>query len=210
MRDVDATVDGAAVADINRAMERMIRETPRGVKDAVHRASYHFLVSAKAQTPEARKKSRTLQTGTQGGRPSKFYIVRRQEKPPMFIRLPNPALVKGRDQKTKAREAAEKLKARFKMKPRMKAAKNSWNKAFRELGKSAQSTMTEYSRRVMAASTARKMNSVVSPAVQITNTLNYLPKIAPMLEASALRAAGKRLFDLVDRQIEKQVKRVNA
>lgn len=223
MIDLTATVDPADVAKLDRAIGLMISNTRRMGVDAVHRASYQFVVSAKANTPQARKKLRTLHTANDAGvqkwevkrgnkvltkasRPSRYYIVQRQGKRPIKILMPNPDFVQGRKRKQEAREVFNELKKKYKYKPHMRAAKNSWNKAFSDLGKSVANTMEMRSKRVAAASRARKLGGNFTPSVRITNELSYLTKIAPNLENIAMAKAGKRLLEIVERQIEKQVK----
>jgi len=224
MVEFDVKVDESDIADLNRAIDLMVRDTRRMGKDAVHRASYQFLRSAKANTPKATRKLRTLQTANDAGtetwkkkgdklvmvkasKPSKFYIVRRQGKKPIQILMPNPDLVKGRAKKREAREVFNELKKKYREKPHMRAAQNSWNMAFRQLGKSVAYTMKIRNARVLAASRARKLGGTFNPSIRITNDLSYLPKIAPQLEAVALRSAGKSLLKLVEQGIEKRTRR---
>jgi hypothetical protein len=206
MIDVKATVNKGDMDDMTAAIGLMISGTKRLAKDAVLRASYRFLVSAKAQTPKAKKKLRTLHTKTEGKYKNQFYVVRRQEKPPMIIMLPNPALQVGKDRKREAKEAAKAVKEKYRHKPHMRAAKNSWNRAFTNLGKTVARTMDVMNRRVEAASRAVKLGGNFTPSVRITNELSYLPKIAPNLESSALRSAGAALLKIVEKGIEKKVK----
>ena len=225
MIDMTAHINRAASARVEKAIDRMIRETNLTGKQAVHRASYHFVVSAKAQTPKARKKMRTLQTKNDSGavetwkmvdgervlartsKPSRYYVVQRQGKPPMIILMPNPDFAQGREQKRDAREVFAMLKQKYKYKPHMRAAKNSWNKAFRDLGKSVANTMEKRNAAVQAASRAQKLGGDFTPSIRITNNLSYLPTIAPNLEATSMRSASKKLMKLVEKGIEKQIKR---
>lgn len=221
--EITAKVDQSDIADLDKAIDLMIRKTTKLGKESVHRAAYHFLVSAKAQTPVAKKKMRTLHTKNDAGkeywhmvdgkkvlqkasRPSRYYVVQRQGKKPIIILMPNPDLQVGRERKRKAREIFNELKNKYKYKPHMRAAKNSWNRAFQNLGKSVANTMQMRSARVEAASRAEKLGGNFTPSVRIWNDLSYLPTIAPQLESNALRAAGKRLLDLVERGIENQVR----
>jgi hypothetical protein len=223
MIDVKATVNKGDMDDMTAAIALMISGTKRLAKDAVLRASYRFLVSAKAQTPQSKKKLRTLHTKNDAGvetwkkkgdrlvmvkasRPSRYYVVQRQGKTPMIILMPNPDLVTGRERKRESREVYAKLKDKYKYKPHMRAAKNSWNRAFTNLGKTVARTMDVMNQRVEAASRAVKLGGNFTPYVRITNELSYLPKIAPDLESSALRSAGAALLKIVEQGIEKKVK----
>jgi hypothetical protein len=221
------SISEADVADLNKAIDLMIRTTNRLGKDAVHRAAYRFLVSAKADTPKAKGKSRTLHTANDTGqerwitkrkgqillkasRASKFYIVRTQAGKPMRILMPNPDYIRGKGsskKKREAREIANKLKNKYKTKPHIGAAKDSWNRAFNDLGKSVTRLMAKRSRRVRSASVARRIGGTFNPAVNVQNTLSYLQKIAPELEGKAMRAAGKSLLHTVTQGIEKQVRK---
>lgn len=225
MIEMTATVNQADIADLNRSIDLMIRNTRRLGKDAVHRAAYQFLRSAKAQTPAAKKKTRTLHNKNDAGavetwkmkngekvltkssKPSKYYVVQRQGKKPIIILMPNPDFVKGRDRKREAREVFNELKKKYKYKPNMRAAKNSWNRAFSELGKAVAYTMEIRNKQVLAASRAKKLGGNFTPSIRITNDLSYLTKIAPRLEGNAMRAAGKSLLKMVERGIEKQVRK---
>lgn len=225
MIDVSVNVSESDVADLNRAIDLMITNTRRMGKDAVHRAAYDFIVSAKANTPKSKGKNRTLHEETPKGqetwiqkqkngkvkirnsKPSKYYIVRRQGGKPWKILMPNPDLVQGRDRKRKAREVFNELKNKYKHKPNRFAAYNSWNKAFGDLGKTVANTMERRSRRVAMASRAKKLGTKFTPSVRITNDISYLTKIAPGLEGLAMRKAGKSLLKKVDQGLEKQVKR---
>jgi len=224
MIDVDMKIDASDVADLNRAIDLMIRNTTRLGKDAVHRAAYQFLRSAKGQTTAAKKKLRTLHSENNAGvetwkrsgnrlvmvkasKPSKFYVIQRQDKKPIRILMPNPDLVKGRERKREAREVFNSLKKKYKYKPNMKAAKNSWNRAFSDINKSVASTMAVRRKRVEAASRAQKLGGNFTPSVRIWNELSYLTKIAPRLEATAMRAAGKSLLKMVENGIEKQTRK---
>ena len=221
---LDAKIDTSDINNLNTAIDLMIRNTTRLGKDAVHRASYAFLRSAKGQTPRSRKRLRTLQTANDAGtetwkkkgtklvmvkanKPSRFYIVRRQGLSPIKILIPNPDLVKGRDAKRKAREVSTELKAKYKYKPNIGAGKNSWNRAFSDLGKSVTNTMSKRSQRLQAASRAKKLGGNFTPSIRITNDLSYLTKIAPDLERSALQAAGNSLLKQVLKGIEKQTRK---
>ena len=224
MIEMTATVSQADIADLDKAIDMMIRKTTKLGKEAVKRAAYHFLVSAKAQTPAAKKKLRTLHTRNDAGavetwkvkdgekvltkssRPSRFYVVQRQGKKPMIILMPNPDFVTGRDRKREAREVFNELKSKYKHKPHMRAAKNSWNRAFAQLGRIVANTMTTRSARIAAASRAQKLGGNFTPSVRIWNDLSYLTTIAPQLEGNALRAAGKSLLKQVENGIEKQVR----
>jgi hypothetical protein len=221
------SVSESDVADINKAIDLMIRNTNRMGKDAVHRAGYRFLVSGKANTPKADGKNRTLHTANDAGaetwqrkskgvvmtrssRASKFYIVRRQEGKPMRILMPNPDYIRGKGsgkKKREAREISNKLKNKYKTKPHIGAAKDSWNRAFNDLGRSATRLMARRSRRVRSASVARRIGGTFNPAVNIQNTLSYLRKIAPELEGIAMRKAGASLLHDVELGIEKQVRK---
>jgi len=225
--DVSVNVSEEDIADINKAIDLMIRNTNRMGKDAVHRAAYQFLRSAKAQTPKAKGKSRTLHTGNDAGaerwitkskgnillkasRASRFYIVRTQAGKPMRILMPNPDLIRGkgsRKKKQEAREITNKLKNKYETKPHIGAAKDSWNRAFNDLGKSVTRLMAKRSQRVRSASVARRIGGTFNPAVNVQNALSYLTKIAPELEGNAMRAAGKALLSIVERGIEKQVRK---
>lgn len=225
MIDMTATVSAADIADLNRAIDRMITETGKMGKEAVKRAAYHFLVSAKAQTPKAKKKLRTLHTAkdagsaekwdtvegkkvlTKSSKPSRYYIVQRQGQKPIRILMPNPDLVDGRERKREAREVFAKLKAKYKTKPNIGAAKNSWNRAFRQIGKAVANTMAIRTARIEAASRAEKLGGNFTPSVRIWNNLSYLTTISPHLEATAMRAAGKSLLKQVENGIEKQTRR---
>ena len=224
MLEVSANVNAADIADLNKAIDLMVRNTSRMAKDAVQRAAYQFLRSAKAQTPAAKKKIRTLHENNDAGpnvwkvrkgvkvlvasrKASKYYLVRRQNGAIYKILIPDKTLVKGRERKLEAQEAANKIKEKYKYKPHMRAAKNSWNKAFRDLGKAVANTMERRSKRLEAASRAKKLGGIFNPSVNIQNELSYLTKIAPELEGNALRAAGKSLLHTVEKGIEKQAKR---
>ena len=218
-------VNPADIADFDEAIRLMITTTNRTAKDAVARATYRFLVSAKAQTPTSKGKNRTLHTANDAGverwitkskgnillkasRASKFYIVRRQHGKPMRMLMPNPDYIRGKGSRKKrqeAREVANKIKEKYKEKPHRGAAKNSWNKAFNDIGKNATNTMKKRSRRIRAASTARRIGTQYNPKINVKNELSYLTKIAPTLEASAMRAAGASLLKTVRDGIEKQV-----
>jgi len=67
--------------------------------------------------------------------------------------------------------------------------------------------MDVMNRRVLAASRAQKLGGNFTPSIRITNDLSYLTKIAPQLESIAMRAAGKKLIDMVEKGIEKQVRK---
>lgn len=224
MIDLAMRVEPGDVTDLNRAIDLMIKGTRIMGKDAVHRAAYWFLRSAKAKTPQARKKLRTLHHANDAGvetwkivkgklalqkasRPSRFYVVQRQGRKPIRILLPNPDLVKDRKRKREAREVFNELKAKYKYKPNMKAAKNSWNRAFNRLGKPVANTMKKRSRRVFASSNATKHGGDLNPSIRIVNELSYLPKIAPRLESEALVSSGKQLLKIVNMGIEKQLRR---
>ena len=220
-------VEESDLAGVQKAIDLMIRNTNRLGKDAVHRASYHFLVSAKANTPKAAKKNRTLHKANDEGqerwirkskgnilikasRPSNFYIVRRQQGKPMRILMPNPDYIRGkgsRKKKQKAREIANKLKAKYKTKLHIGAAKNSWNKAFNDLGRQVTNTMERRSRRVMMASRARKFGGTFNPQVNMKNEVGYILKIAPRLEAIAMGKAVNSLMKIVTRGIEAQARK---
>jgi hypothetical protein len=124
----------------------------------------------------------------------------------MIILLPNADLQRNRAMKREAREVYKKLKDKYKYKPHMRAAKNSWNRAFTNLGKTVARTMDVMNRRVEAASRAVKLGGNFTPSVRITNELSYLPRIAPGLESSALRSAGAALLRIVEQGIEKKVR----
>jgi hypothetical protein len=220
---LDAQVSAADVADLERAIDLMISGTTRSGKDAVQRAAYQFLRSAKAQTPRAKRKLRRLYTANDAGkpqwemrkgkrvmikasRPSKYYLVRTQTGTYKIL-MPNPDLVSGRDRKRKARETFNELKKKYREKPRVGAATDSWNRAYRDLGKPAPKLLTTRNARIAAASRAKKLGVDFAPSIRITNDLSYLPKIAPRLEASASRAAGKVLLKMVERGIEKQTRK---
>jgi hypothetical protein len=225
--EMKVSLDAADVADFEQAIDLMIRTTNRQAKDAVHRAAYQFLRSAKAQTPKAKGKLRTLHTANDSGRErwitkskgnilikasraSRFYIVRTQAGKPMRILIPNPDYIRGKGsskKKREAREIANKLKNKYKTKPHIGASKDSWNRAFNDLGKSATRLMIKRSRRVRSASVARRIGGTFNPAINIQNTLSYLTKIAPQLEAKAIRAAGKSLLHTVTQGIEKQIRK---
>ena len=225
MLEVSANVNAADVADLNKAIDLMIKNTRRLGKDAVHRAAYQFLRSAKAQTPAATKKIRTLHENNDAGLPdvwrmrkgkkvlvaskkaTKYYLVRRQNGAIYKILIPDTRLVKGKARKQEAQQAINELKEKYKYKPNMRAAKNSWNKAFNDLGKAVTNTMERRSKRVAAASRAKKLGGIFNPSVNVKNDLSYLTNIAPQLEGNALRAAGKALLHTVEKGIEKQVKR---
>jgi hypothetical protein len=225
--EMSANVSAADIADLNTAIDLMIRNTNRMGKDAVERATYAFLRSGKAHTPKSKGKNRTLHTANDAGedkwemkgkrnprlalvkasRASKFYIVRRQSGQPMRILMPNPDYVKGRRAKQEAREVTTKLKAKYKTKPHRGAAKNSWNRAFNDIGKSVANTMKRRSRRVKMASRAKKLGGTFNPAINVTNDLSYLTKIAPNLEGQAMAAAGKSLLHTVTKGIEAQARK---
>lgn len=224
MIDIDMKVQQSDVANLNRAVDLMISGTKIMAKDAVHRAAYWFLRSAKAQTPAASKKARTLHQSNDAGveswkivkgkltmqkasRPSRFYVVQRQGKTPIRILMPNPDLIEGRKQKREAREVYNQLKEKYKYKPHMKAAKNSWNRAFNKLGKPSANTMARRNARVFASSNATKQGGVFDPSIRIINELSYLPTIAPRLESEAMQSAGKQLLKIVESGIEKQLRK---
>ena len=221
---LDMKVQQSDIADLNRAVDLMISSTRIMGKDAVHRAAYWFLRSAKAMTPAATKKMRTLHSSNDAGveswkivkgklalqkasRPSKFYVVQRQGQKAIRILMPNPDLIEGRKQKRDAREVFNNLKAKYKYKPHMKAAKNSWNRAFNKLGKPVANTMSKRNSRVFASSNATKQGGDFNPSIRIINELSYLPKIAPRLESEALQSAGKQLMKIVQMGIDKQLRK---
>ena len=224
MLEISANVNAADVADLNKAIDLMIKNTSRMGKDAVHRAAYMFIRSAKAQTPAAKKKIRKLRENNDAGpdvwrtrkgekvlvaskKATKYYLVRRQNGATYKILIPDKRLVKGRARKQEAQQAANELKEKYKYKPNMRAAKNSWNKAFRDLGKAVTNTMERKSKRVAAASRAKKLGGNFTPSVNVTNDLSYLTKIAPQLEGNALKAAGKSLLHTVEEGIEKHARK---
>ena len=227
MIEPSINVSAEDVADLNKAIDLMIRNTSRLGKDAVARATYAFLRSGKSGTPLSKGKNRTLHTANDEGtdrwvvkkgeqillkssRASRFYIVRRQSGKPMRILMPNPDYIRGkgsRKKKQEARDITTKMKNKYKEKPNRGAAKNSWNRAFNDIGKSATNTMKRRRKRVRMASRARKLGGTFNPAVRVTNDLSYLTKIAPQLEPLAMRAAGKSLLHTVERGIEKQTRR---
>jgi hypothetical protein len=225
--ELDIEVSEADVADINKALDLMISKTKRLGRDAVHRGAYHFLRSAKAQTPLSKGRFRTLHTANDAGvetwqrkskgmvmtkssRASKFYIVRTQAYKPMQMLMPNPDYIRGKGSRKKRQEARDitaKMKAKYREKPHRGAAKTSWNRAFNDLGKSATNLMKKRSKRVKQASSAKRKGSALNPVVNVLNGLSYLTKIAPMLERNAMRAAGKELLRVVELGIEKQVRK---
>jgi len=224
MLEVSANVNAADIADLNKAIDLMIKNTRRLGKDAVHRAAYQFLRSAKAQTPAATKKLRKLHDNNDAGpdvwkklkckivlvsgkKATKYYLVRMQNGGVRKILIPDKTLVKGRARKQEAQQAINELKAKYKYKPNMRAAKNSWNKAFNDLGKAVTNTMERRSKRVAAASRAKKLGGTYNPSVNVTNDLSYLTKIAPQLEGNALKAAGKSLLHMLEEGIEKQARK---
>jgi len=204
---LDIGVSKTDVADMDKAIDLMIKNTGRMGIDAVKRASYHFLVSAKAQTPIARKKNRTLHTKIEDGKKVKFYIARRTIGKPYIAYLPNPSDYKSKVGKAWARAGAADIKARFKPKPRIGAAKTSWSRAFTDIGKTTSYIMKTRNKAVMSASKVTKKTRGFSPSFRIINELNYLEKIAPNLERTAMRSAGKSLLKLVERGIEKQTRK---
>ena len=221
---LDLRVNESDVSDLNRAVDLMISNTRRMGKDAVHRAAYWFLRSAKAKTPKSRKKNRTLHTANDAGtetwkivkgkltlqrasRPSRFYVVFRQGRKPIRVLMPNPDLIKDRKMKREAREVQTEMKRKYKAIPNRFEARNSWNRAFNQLGKPSANTMAKKSRRVFIASSAKKHGGDLNLTIRIINELGYLPKIAPRLEGEAMRSAGKQLLKIVERGIEKQVRR---
>ena len=224
MLEVSANVNAADVADLNKAIDLMIKNTRRLGKDAVHRAAYQFLRSAKAQTPKATKKLRKLHDNNDAGpdvwrvrkgkkvlvaskKATKYYLVRQQNGGVRKILIPDKTRVKGRARKQEAQQAANELKEKYKYKPNMRAAKNSWNKAFSDLGKAVANTMKRKSQRLQAASRAKKLGGTFTPSVNVTNDLSYLTKIAPALEGNALKSAGASLLHTVEEDIEKQVRK---
>jgi hypothetical protein len=223
MIEASANVSEADLADLNKAIDLMIRKTTRLGRDAVHRAAIKFVTSAKAGTPKAKKLRKLRNAGdagpevwrlrkgkrvlVQSRKASQFYLVRRQKGKPMRILIPDRTRVKGAQRKKEATIAATELKRKYRSKPNIGAAKNSWNRAFNDLGKSTSNTMKRRSRRVKMASKAKKLGLKFSPAVRITNDLSYLTKIAPRLEGMAMRKAGKSLLHAVENGIEAQIKR---
>ena len=224
MLEVSANVNAADIADLNKAIDLMIKNTRRLGKDAVHRAAYQFLRSAKAQTPKATKKLRKLHDNNDAGpdgwrvrkgkkvlvaskKATKYYLVRQQNGGVRKILIPDKTRVKGKHRKQEAQQAANELKDKYKYKPNMRAAKNSWNKAFSDLGKAVANTMKRKSQRLQAASRAKKLGGNFTPSVNVTNDLSYLTKIAPQLEGKALKSAGGSLLHMLEEGIEKQVRK---
>jgi len=224
MIDLSMKVQQDDIADLNRAVDLMISGTRIMSKDAVHRAAYWFLRSAKAKTPQAKKKLRTLHHANDAGtvtwehkskgmvliksnKPSRYYVVQRQGKKPIRVLMPNPDFFKSSKDKREAREEFNKLKKKYKYKPNMKAAKNSWNRAFNKLGKGVANTMAKRSQRVFASSNATKQGGAFNPSIRIINELSYLPKIAPRLESEAMKSAGKQLMKIVEMSIDKQLRK---
>jgi len=224
MIDLNMYVNKEDMSDLDRAVDLMVRNTHIMPRDAVQRSAYWFLRSAKAKTPQARKKLRTLHHANDAGavtwerkskgvvmtksnKPSRYYVVQRQGKRPIRILMPNPEFFKGRKAKREAREDFNKLKKKYKYKPNMKAARNSWNRAFNKLGKGQANTMAKRSRRVFASSDAKKRGGALNPSIRIINELSYLPKIAPRLESEALASAGKQLLKIVNMGIDKQLRK---
>jgi len=203
MIDIEAKVSDADVAKLGQAIDLMIKGTNRDAKNAVHRASYAFLKSAKANTPKATRKNRRIYRDGSG---NQYYLIRRQGKAPTRILIPN-ATRGSKDRRAAAKIARQEIQAKYKVKPRVGASKASWTRAFKDLGKSAGKQVALREKRIAMASRAKKQGVAFAPSVRITNELSYLPKIAPNLERIAMAAAGKSLLHQVEKGIEKRAMR---
>jgi hypothetical protein len=203
MLDIAADVEKGAMRDIDKAISLMITDTRRSGEDAVHRASYAFLVSAKANTPLPKGKNRRIKKDGAG---NSYYPVWNQN-----VRFPRKVMIPAVRGTAARRAELRKLKlavqAKYKAKPRYGAAKASWTRAFNDLGKAVKKTEALKARRIAMASRAKKVGVAFAPATNITNGLEYLHKIAPHVERVAMEKAGKKLLDMVEKGIEKSASR---
>lgn len=199
MLDVSATLDQSDMADVQKAIDLMLTHTRRTGEDAVARASYTFLQSARAATPAPKGKNRKIKRDSNG---NQYYEIYRQGSPvPRRVIIPN-ATRGSKSHRAKLRTLRKTMQDKYREKPHYRAAKASWTRAFSDLGKSVKKQEALENRRIAMASRARKVGVKFAPSTNITNDLSYLLQIAPMLESAAMRAAGKSLLKRVEMGIE--------
>jgi len=196
MLDVSLKVSDMDVADLDRSIDLLVKNTNRTIGEAVTFAAQSFLVSAKSGTPKARGKKRKIGgTSAVAGVPylshgkkkrgartaaRKYIVVNRQHKKPLFILLPD-TTTGTKEQKRVARINKAKILAKWAKKPRIGVSKDSWNRAFSDLGKSTTREAKNRSARIAAASRARRLGGAFTPTINIFSTLSYINKIAPNL-----------------------------
>jgi len=198
MIKIKADIVEADLLKLEQAIGLMVRHTNKGLKQAVEKASIAFLVSARANTPIAKGKNRKVR----GGSNMRFYAVHRQKQGLMRIILPQ-------GQKKAAIARRRELAAKWKKKPNVGASKNSWSRAFSDVGKAAKKQVGLRGRAKAAASRAKKLGGHFTPTINITNTWSALDQMisVPWLEREAMGRAGKKLLDGVEKQIAKSARR---
>ena len=193
MIDIDAKVDKTDITNLETAVDLMVKGTNRDLRQSVTRASIVFLQSGKANTAIAKGKNRKIR----GSGNNKFYAVHHQHKKMDRIMIPQ-----GR--RKEAVQRRRELRDKWQKKPRVGTAKASWNRAFSDLGKRVSTQIELRQRALMAVSRAKKLGGKFTPAVNITNGLNYLLKVSPNVEREALQKAGNKLLKNVLEGIEKR------
>ena len=202
MLNVTAKLEEGDVEGLMKAIDYYVANTNKSVKGAVSQAGYQFLRSARAGSPIASGKNRRIERDENG----EFYRVMLQHgKSDMKIRLPR--LQGSKEKRARVRLQRIKVQSEWKAKPNYKASRQSWAKAFNDLGKNAGSLARTHNRKVQMASMARKMGLEFSPEVRILNSLVYLPTIAPNLEHNSLIKAGNSLAHNIEKGIESQKRR---
>ena len=221
MIEIFTDISEADLNKLGRAIDLMMVHTNRSLAQAVDRAGITFLKSARARTVKAKGKNRkqhgksavsrqlilapsNKRMYTQREASDKYYTVYNQGVRPYFVRIPD-TMTGSKKNRAQARVQRQRVIKNFKRKPRVGAAKSSWNRAFSDIGKPAKMEMLTRNVKVMASSRAKRLGTKFSPTLNITNKLSYLLKTSPDIDRQALVAAGKSLLFQVNNRIEKQV-----
>lgn len=223
MIEIFTDISEADLNKVGRAIDLMMVRTNRSLAQATTRAGIAFLVSGRARTVKAkgvnrRQHGKSAVAGklmlipsnkrryTKREASDKYFTVYNQGRKPFFVRIPD-TMTGTKENRANARIQKQKVIKQFKRKPRVGAAKASWNRAFSDLGKPAKLEMLVSNQKIMGSSRSKQVGTKFAPEINITNKLSYLLKTsAPDLERQSMVAAGNKLLKLVNEGIEQQTK----
>lgn len=198
MLELSASVDAAAMAELNRALSRAQRETGRSAKASVVWAARRVAMAGSARSRPGQRQRRLFQEpiGSRSrvtGQRKAFYVVRYSQKRP-----PQKVIVG-----TGARAADVRKRpnvARQLVIQRRGLARKVWKALGARVGYRASGGQ---SRTVSRNARVRKRLTNTDPMIELTNRLTYLEAAYPGITAEAVRAGARALNQQLDRRLRR-------